>query len=289
VKWLAEALDRLSDQPLAAYHSGAPVATESTALAALALIGNGNSEAARVAIDWLLDVQNTDGSVGISATQAQPRWPTGLAALAWMAAGENQPATTRAVDWILEARGKTFARPAAIGHDTTIPGWSWVTGTHNWIEPTAIQLLALKAAGYADHPRTRDGVRMLRNRLLPEGGCNYGNTEVLGQPLRPNLMSTGLALLALASETDDDGRIAKTVQFTDQNIVARTTTLSLSYGLLGLAAHASTPHCAADLLKSSLARTIRRGASPYKLALIALAALGVEAPLVTLPKLATPA
>ena len=33
--------------------------------------------------------------------------------------------------------------------------------------------------------RTREGVRLLRDRLLPDGGCNYGNTTVLGQTLSP--------------------------------------------------------------------------------------------------------
>src|SRR2546428_787916 len=78
---------------------------------------------------------------------------------------------------------------------------------------TAMHVLALKAAGHRDHPRTREAVRLLIDRLLPGGGCNYGNTIVLGQELRPQLQPTGLAMLALAGETDPDGRVAMSLAY----------------------------------------------------------------------------
>ena len=91
--------------------------------------------------------------------------------------------------------------------------WPWVLGTHSWIEPTAFNVLALKAAGRGEHPRTREAVRLLVDRLLPTGGCNYGNTTVLGQQLRPHLAPTGLVLLSLAGEQINDSRIAKSLAY----------------------------------------------------------------------------
>ena len=54
---------------------------------------------------------------------------------------------------------------------------------------------------------------LLLDRQLPSGGCNYGNTSVLGQMLRPHVQPTCVALLALAKEQDQGSRIAKSVSW----------------------------------------------------------------------------
>ena len=96
-----------------------------------------------------------------------------------------------------------------VGHDTTLQGWPWVVGTHSWVEPTAINVLALRSAGQAGHPRCREAVKLLLDRQLPEGGWNYGNTTVLGHVLRPQVQPTGLALAALAGETDVRSKVQR--------------------------------------------------------------------------------
>ncbi len=50
-----------------------------------------------------------------------------------------------------------------------------------------------QSRGACDHVRTRDGVRLVTDRLLPQGGSNYGSTIVLGQATLPQVESTGLA------------------------------------------------------------------------------------------------
>src|SRR5207302_5660581 len=125
--------------------------------------------------------------------------PTSLAVLAALAMPQNPLLDVeRAVKWILETRGEALPQTPEMGHNTTLVGWPWVEDTHSWIEPTAMHVLALKAAGRGDHPRTREAVRLLIDRLLVGGGCNYGNTVVMDQGLRPHLQPTGLAMLALA-------------------------------------------------------------------------------------------
>jgi hypothetical protein len=275
-------LDRLTDQPLAGYHAAAPIATEPTALAALALVAHDRADAASAALDWLAEHQNSDGSLGVSQHQREPRWPTSLAVLAWNAAGRHEDAVAAAVNWILSERGRTYEDQPYVGHDASIPSWSWVENTHCWVEPTAMHVLALKAVGRPSHQRTRDGVRMLKDRLLPGGGCNYGNTVVLGQTLRPHLMPTGWALLALAGEKDDDGRIRRSLDFVQRSASRGTATASLCLGLLGLAAHQCTHPTAVNLLSVAAARVFHGDPSPYKLALLALAAAGADSPLVSL-------
>jgi hypothetical protein len=143
-----------------------------------------------------------------------------------------------------------------------------------------MQVLALKAVGYGSHPRVREAVRLLVDRLLLCGGCNYGNTVVMGQGLRPHLQPTGLAMLSLAGETDADGRIAKSLDYLSRELSPRTTAASLAHGLLGLTAHERSPAGAQAWLEAAYRRTISRNPAHYPLALIALAAMGANSPLI---------
>lgn len=281
MNWRKEVLEYLIAKPVCGYQARGEAATEPTSLAALALHGHG--EKAAGALKWLASNQAKEGSLGVSSSQSQPRWPTSLAVLAWQTnSTDHGPQITKSLDWILSQSSQTIPRNKLIGHDTTIIAWPWVADTHAWIEPTAMHVLALKASGHGRHNRTRAAVRMLKDRLLPGGGCNCGNTSVFGQVLRPHLMPTGLALLALADEKDDDGRIARSVDYVSREVAKDTGTPSLCYGYLALAAFDCVTSEHTQKLVAVARRTIKRGAAPYKLALIALAALREDSPLVTL-------
>jgi hypothetical protein len=288
--WFDQLLDRLCATLPCGYHIGGPASSEPTALAALALTSHKRSAAAGIAINSLSGMQSADGSVGPTATQATPGWPTALAVLAANYFATSAPPATfhlsrqfdtpKAVAWILQTKGEALPRNDATGHDTTLIGWPWVEETHSWVEPTAMQVLALKATGYNDHPRTREAVRLLIDRLLAGGGCNYGNTVVMGQELRPHLQPTGLAMMTLAGETDRDGRIAKSLDYLSRELSPRTAAASLAYGLLGMAAHGRLPRDSEAWLENAYRRTVAREAAPYRLALLALAVLGDRCPLI---------
>lgn len=293
--WIHSVLDRLEDAANWGYSAGESPASEPVALAALALAAHGRQAAAERAARWLIDIQQASGSVGISAAESSPQWPTSLAVLAWQAVfgvsagGADQAAarpghvpTNHAANWLLSAAGETVDQSTESEHDTRLRGWSWVQGTHSWLEPTAFAILALKACGLTKHDRTREGVRLLVDRLLPDGGCNYGNTVVLGQTLRPHVLPSGLVLAALAGESDDTGRIDRTVQYVTGAVTPETTASSLGWGMIGLAAHGRLPIGFERWLESAAERTARRGASLPRLSLLTLAALGLETPFVTL-------
>jgi hypothetical protein len=194
--------------------------------------------------------------------------------LAWQQVDRTKyaDAILRATQWALSARGTTTQRKEQIGHDTALVGWSWADGTHSWLEPTAFFVLALKATGHGDHPRTREGVRMLVDRMLPDGGCNYGNTIVLGQPLLPHVQSTGIALWALGGEQVNDRRIGLSLDYLERLLADRTATASLCYALLGLAAHGRRPPDADRWLEAAFRRELEHRPNCYKFALLALAA-----------------
>jgi hypothetical protein len=187
------------------------------------------------------------------------------------------------VNWILRTAGDPTAGIDASLKTPPLIGSAWVTGTYSWVEPTAMHVLALRAAGFAAHSRTRNAEAMLIDRLLAGGGCNYGNTVVLSQELRPHVQPTGLAMLALAGQTHVDRRIGLSLDYLTANLSAETTSASLAYGLMGLAAHDRFPRDARNWLQAAYRRTIARDGAAYKLALLGLAALGTNGPLITLP------
>lgn len=301
MNWLEPLLDDLADERFWSYQPGSALAAEPMAIAALALLAHGRTEPGERVCRRLADLQAADGSVRVTAAQPAPAWTTGWAVLAWTASrrssGEAAHAgqISRAVDWILATHGQTSEKTADMGHDTRLDGWPWVGGTHPWTEPTAINVLALKAAAeyricgvgvspaftkaggtptpqVGAHPRCREAVAMLIDRLLPEGGCNYGNTSVFGQCLRPHVEPTGLAMVALAGESDASRRIERSLAYIERVLPTTAGAASLAYGVMGLAAHDRRPAQADAWLCAAARQTSPNRNSPLRRALLTLAA-----------------
>jgi hypothetical protein len=274
--WTLDLIDRLERLVPGGYADVGEPMTEPTALAGIALVAHGRLRLAQFAATWLANQQANDGSIGVSPTRPTPCWPTSLAILFWRsiqsATGTDlcDGSMERAVQWALAQRGRTQERGPSTQHDSTLVGWSWAANTHSWIEPTAMFVWALKAAGRSDHPRTREAVRLIANRLLPAGGCNYGNTIVLGQTLLPHVQPTGLAMMALAGE-EPVPQVELSLAYLERELGAETTIASLCYGLLGLAAHDRMPADRLAWLEHAYHHSLER-VSCYKLALLALAA-----------------
>lgn len=277
MNWREESLGALRRTPLCSYFSGGPVASEATALSCIALARRNMRQEAMLAARWLADLQSEEGSVGVYEKHARPRWPTSLACLAWNACddfadGEFDSNLKRALAWVVTLRGDPVEDPDDnLGHDTKLVAWPWVEGSHSWIEPTAMHILALKVSGHFEHARTREGVLMLRDRLLDSGGCNYGNTRVFDQNLLPHVQPTGLSLMALVGEADIDGRMARSLDYLQAQISRTRSVTSTSWALLGLAAHQRSPAQAEELLSKAHQRYQTRKGPAYKLALLLLA------------------
>lgn len=320
----AEAVAALAAQPVCGYRPFGPPAPEPTALAAMALLAAGQRPAADVALDWLADRQQADGSLRAEASAEKATWPTGWAMLAWQigiesespgalsrAATGNGPvvpyrppadspanhqgaatraaslpsadaaasrrwadALRRAAGWALTTEGHTVEQCDTVGHNPRLRGWAWVETTHSWVEPTAIHVLALRRCGLGDHPRCREAVAMLLDRMLSDGGWNYGNTTVLGNRLHPHVQPTGLALAALAGIPDAADSARRALSYLDATISPATTTASLCHAILGMTGHGRRPAEADAWLASACRTTLSGERSPYALALVVLAAAG---------------
>ena len=289
--WITHLLDLLDDAREWGYRPQGASHAEPLALAALALAGHGRRDGALRVCEELIRYQADDGSVRADRDAQIARWPTGLAILAWQSVARQGEASAfacpieKGVRWLIKCRGEVVGDPSGLyGHRSELVGWPWVEGTHSWVEPTAFGVLALKASGQGDHGRVREGVRLLIDRQIPGGGWNYGNRLSLGRSLRPHIEPTGLALLALAGEEVADGTLNEPLGYLRQVLDGEIAPASLSYGVLGLAAHGLASGNAPSQLEAAAQRP-DEAHSVYALALLGLAALGPECPLIQLARL----
>ncbi len=264
------------------YGGGAEPMVEPTVLASLALLEMQPDSPPRAspdvhaAADWLARLQQPDGALGISARWSTPRWPTALGTLLWAVLGRHKTHLQKAIGWLLAHGGKTQENdcPDVIGHDTTIPGWSWVLDTAPWVEPTAMALVALRAAGVAGGERIGRGVEMLCDRAIPSGGWNYGNKIVFGHTLRPQPAPTGWALLALAGHDVPAGPVDRGCAYLEQTLPRLRSARSLAWGLLGLQAWRRRPARSESWLRQCSTLDPHLSQRPVDLALLLLASQG---------------
>ncbi len=280
-------------------HSGSPY-TEPTVVGALALLSIGDllsaqgaghdhlSQETRQLVDqsatWLESLQQPDGSIGIAAAMPAPRWPTAFAVLLWSQLPDYQRSRAEALRWLQLREGHTFVKTkqCVLGHDTSIPGWPWVEGTHPWLEPTAMAMLALCKNQLAGHQRIRDGVRMVLDRSIASGGWNVGNSSAFGRELRPQAGSTGLALLALrAAGHEETPSVTRGCHYLAEALPATRSPETLGWGLLGWEAWRVRRAETETWLSEAFENTIALRHAPMRLSLLLLAAASCW----TLPRL----
>lgn len=213
--------------------------------------------------------QGSDGRVSLSENHPDAFWPTALAVMAWHHSETHNENMNHAVSFLVEITGKHWEkRPDSPNvTDTSIPGWPWNEGAFSWIEPTSLAILALNCAGYADHPRISDGIRLIMDRQLPNGGWNYGNTIVYGQELLPQPDNTGIALSALASRVEKKD-VQLSLNYLQSRVEDLRTPRSLSLAILGLASWQQRPDKAKTWIMESLNMQNKFG--PYDTTLLSL-------------------
>jgi hypothetical protein len=245
---------------------------DSTVWAILALEASGSTpgilEAAR---DGLQKNQAEDGRVSMPQHN-DALWPTTLAILAWYRSQHHKDAQRRALAFLLETKGKHWKKEkdSPVEHDTSIPGWPWTQGTHSWIEPTSMALIALEITGNASHRRFDEGIRMIMDRQLPRGGWNYGNKMVYGQELHPFVDTTGIALTALAGHVKKED-VTSSLKYLRDNVSQCRTPLSISWALFGLGAWGEFQKKGAFWIEESLRQQDKYGA--YRTSLLSLLVL----------------
>jgi len=220
---------------------------EPTALGVLALAGSEHADALRAGQSWLAHTQHPDGSWGVSPADEEGSWATAWAiwSLADTSAAPAE-ALARGVAW-WRAWQPWVGEPGqerdpALWIDPSLAGWPWSFQGASWVEPTALGIIALVAAGGREDPRVREGLRYLLDRTCATGGWNVGNPYMLGQNLPPLIPPTALALLALreAGVPPADAVVRAALETLDALVQQAHTPLNLAWGLWAMRCYA--PH-----------------------------------------------
>lgn len=257
------------------YRPGRTAGAEPTAMAALGLLATGDDRPVEVrrAGEWLAGLQREVGSVPATPGVSMPGWTTPHALLLWGRLGGFEESRRRAREWLLRVAGKRMpAGPetrSTLGHDPTLVGWPWVAGTHSWVEPTAMAILALRGESLGDHPRARAGLAVIVDRAIPSGGWNYGNKSVFGRVLRPQPGPTGQALLAI---TDGAPVVGPAIDYLLGVLPTTRAAVSIGWGVMGLKAHGACPPGAASWLAEAAESCSGRPDATLGLGLLLVAA-----------------
>lgn len=202
---LAEVLAAQNDDGGWGYVPGYASNTEATAVCGLALVAFiPQSPALAAAGQYLRRRRLASGALAVSHVVEQAGWASPLAGMLLARLGDEE-SVEAALSWLLAEPVFTVSPTPSqfYGYDTSIAGWPWTAGDYSFVEPTAVTVLFMKQQGYGRHDRVRQAVTMLKGRVLPAGGWNYGEPNVLGADLFPAVVPTAVALIGLADEPDN--------------------------------------------------------------------------------------
>jgi uncharacterized protein (DUF362 family) len=266
------------------YTAAQPAHLEPTCLALLAL--SSEPTRFRAAIDagmaWLGRCATPEGTYRLDRGRPEAVWPTAMVLFVQASLGQSAADAARTAAALLAVRG----RPADDGGgdevndiDLNLIGWPWAENTFSWVEPTAWACLALRRAGQGNHPRVREGQKLLLDRALEQGGVNYGNRRIFGVSLEAVAGPTAVMLLALQGRPGDS-RIAAAVDFLGRQAEEGDDLEHLCWARLALGAHAHHPAVTGSLARLEVrireAHAVRRETpwvrpAPLREALTALA------------------
>ncbi len=228
-----------------AYGPGRPVHLEPTCLALLAFSLESASfqDVIERGRQVLTHSAQADGSHRLGGDREEAIWPTALVLFVQVATGLPAKDIERTASRLLSWQGrKPDEKNALEVHDIDLGlvGWPWADGNFSWVEPTAWACLALRRAGYGDHPRVEEGLRLLLDRAFDDGGINYGNRQVLGKRTDPIPGPTALMLLALQGR-DDHPRISASINYLIKESFATDDLEHLCWSKVALANYADRP------------------------------------------------
>jgi len=184
-----------------------------------------------------------DGAYRLKGDREEVTWPTALVLFVRAVREYPTPDLQRIASRLLSvATGKPDDKQAAEVHDfdLSLTGWPWAEGNFSWVEPTAWACLALRRAGFGDHPRVGEGLRLLLDRAFDDGGINYGNRTVLGRRTDPIPGPTALMLLALQGHSNEP-RVAAAVHYLLRQATTNDDLEHLCWAKLALDCHRDQP------------------------------------------------
>ncbi|HEY1377972.1 MAG TPA: DUF362 domain-containing protein [Gemmataceae bacterium] len=231
------------------YVAGQPAHLEPTCLALLALKPEADRFAAAVAGGrcFLRACRRPDGSYRLARGRDAAVWGTALALFTEAAYRDGETPSgdeTATAAVLLGVKGHVVQADPEVADmcdiDVSLAGWPWGEGTFSWVEPTSWACLALHRLRLGDHPRVREGERLLLDRAFEQGGANYGNRMILGRMTEPIPGPTALLLLALQGHRGEP-RVQAAVRYLREQLAASHDLEHLGWGRLALDLYRDEP------------------------------------------------
>ena len=160
-------------------------------------------------------------------------------------------------------KGMALAPSTHSRQDNALQGWSWIADTFSWVEPTAWCLLSLKKwakrpGERVDAQRLDEAERLLIDRSCLNGGWNYGNSNMLGQELKPYVPTTAAALLAMQDRRDHPV-VERSLNYLESAATSERSGIALALALLALRACGRGHEAVQAALHEQLPRTVELG------------------------------
>lgn len=232
------------------YYPGKSSRLEPTVWGILALR---ESEVAARSAAALRQWPSNDGLL-LERTEGQPNYAfQGLALLVMRAYGiEHTAGNATLLAALQRVKGMALEPSTHSRQNNALQGWSWIPDTFSWVEPTAWCLLTLKKwartpDARVDSARIDEAERLLIDRSCLAGGWNYGNSNMLGQELKPYVPTTAVALLALQDRRAHPV-VERSLSYLEKNATSEPSGTALGLALLALRA-CGRPH---DAIRAAL-------------------------------------
>ena len=211
-----------------AYYSNKTACIEPTCLALLAL-KNSKYESGKEfadAVSFLVSCIGSNGIVIPPNGRPEAVWLTSIVLFTFLKLKLNTNVIALMASILLEIKGTVTKNNQALeihakGINPQVMGWPWSLNTFSWVEPTAWAVLSLRLAGLQVNQRVIEGFDFLLDRLMDNGGANYGNKTVLGKLLDPVPGPTSLCLLALNGTKEcTNPKVQASITYLKQSIFA---------------------------------------------------------------------
>jgi hypothetical protein len=255
---------------------------EPTVLACLALLSADDEpvppdtlERIEASAQWLADLQQEDGAVGVAEEFPSLCWSTACAALLWSRLSHYERPLADALRWLQQC--EEFDQHASddevLCYRPAMGAWPWIEATGSRLEPASMAVLALCRNQLAGHQRIADSVRWILERSLAGGGWNLETTALSSAEQPPQAEPTGMVLLALrAAGLPETEEVTRACHYLSCVMPHTAAPEDLSWGLLGYLAWRPRPLGAEQWLGRSYERATGLADSPAGLAMLILAA-----------------
>jgi hypothetical protein len=254
---------------------------EPTALACLALLAVEGEpvpldtlELIDASAEWLVDIQQADGAVGVAERLPSLCWPTACAALLWSQLPTYQRPLASALRWLQQCEQSTqyTSTDRILGRRARRGAWPWIEATRSWLEPAGMAILALCRNQLVGHQLIADGVRWILARSVTNGGWHQDTTMGAVPARPPQVEPTGISLLALrAAGLTETQEVTRACHYLQCVLPHSSTPEALGWGLLGYLAWRPRPLDAPQWLSRAYAEAAGVADAPVGLALLILA------------------